>query len=123
VGYGPTPEYWYGWGQWPNRKSKHKDIKYLNAEGKLHRTYGPAYVSRTYNITAWYRGGVLHREGGPAYLHNLNQVWFCDGKLHRLCGPAVIEMGGPKQYWIDGVRFSKKQYEWEIARRKLRGLI
>jgi hypothetical protein len=43
--------------------------------------------------------------------------------LHRLDGPAVLELGGPKQYWIHGKRMSEKEYKKEIARMRRRGLI
>lgn len=127
-GYGPNPDWWNYWGAgmtiyhlW--KKSSYKDIVYRNQKYQKHRLFGPAYTSLAYNITAWYKEGKLHREGDPAYIHNNNMIWFKEGKLHNLNGPAVIEGGGPKQYWIDGVRFSKKQYKWEIARRKRKGLI
>lgn len=124
-GYGPIPQYWnYYRHQYPVRDpGNHYDIVYTNGEGKKHRIYGPAYVSSKFNIEAWYKEGRLHRVGGPAYMHNRNMVWFYEGILHRLDGPAVIEMGGPKQYWIMGQRLSPKEYKKEIARRKRKGSI
>jgi len=112
---------WYG-GPWPvppryNKKNL-RDIEYRNREGKLHRLSGPAYISKLYNFEAWYKDGQRHRIGGPAYTHNSNFVWFKEGKLHNLDGPAVIDGAGPYQYWIDGVKYSPKQYKWEIQRRK-----
>ncbi len=127
-GYGPYPEYWNYWGgtypaNRPGKPEPKPDIVHMNAEGKRHRIYGPAYVSQKYNIEEWWKDGMRHREGGPAYTHNDNKVWFYEDKLHRLDGPAVIEGGGPKQYWIMGQRMSEKEYKKEIARRKRKGLI
>jgi hypothetical protein len=126
TGYGPRPEYWDWWpGTYPasSRNRKHsKDVTYTNLDGKIHRLHGPAYISRMYNVEAWFKDGERHRENGPAYTHNRNMIWFQNGKLHRLDGPAVIERGGPKQYWIDGIKYSKKQYNWEIQRRKRKGI-
>ena len=94
-----------------------------NNEGKKHRLYGPAYINKKYKLEEWYKNGILHRIGGPARTHRYNMFWYKEGKLHNLEGPAVIEDAGPKQYWIDGIKFSRKQYEWEIARRKRKGII
>lgn len=134
TGYGPNPRWWnwYG-GPWhvrtrTNRNKKggrkiYPDIEYRNSLGLLHRTYGPAYISRTFEVEAWFKDGKRHRIGGPAYIHRSNMIWFQEDKLHNLEGPAVIEGGGPKQYWIEGKRYTEKQYKWEIARRKRKGLI
>lgn len=99
-----------------------KDIIYKNKDNKRHRITGPAYINELYDIEIWYKDGEMHREGGPAYRHKNNFVWFFEGKLHRLDGPAVNELAGPKQYWINGIKFSKKQYYWEIKRRTRRGV-
>lgn len=124
-GYGPAPQWWSYYGHpWPARQpGNHLDITYKNLEGKKHRIYGPAYISSRFDIEAWYKDDKLHREDGPAYIHKNNKVWFYEGLLHRLDGPAVIEGGGPKQYWIHGVRYSPKEYKREITRRKRKGLI
>jgi hypothetical protein len=133
TGYGPHPHRWhYYGGPWPisNRrrgssviKNLPQDIEYRNHEDKLHRIYGPAYISQLFEIEAWFNNGKRHRIGGPAYIHKRNMVWFVEGKLHNLEGPAVVEGGGPQQYWIEGKRFTEKQYKWEITRRKRKGLI
>jgi hypothetical protein len=127
-GYGPRPEYWnYHGGPYPatrpGKPTNKSDITYLNKEEKRHRIYGPAYISQKYNIEEWWKDGVRHREDGPAYIHNNNMVWFLNGVLHRLDGPAVLELGGPKQYWIHGKRMSEKEYKKEIARMRRKGLI
>lgn len=124
-GYGPYPRHWNYHGgphRVPNPGNIH-DFVYLNKEGKRHRIYGPAYMSKKYNIEEWWKDGKRHREDGPAYTHNNNTVWFFEDKLHRLDGPAVVEGGGPKQYWIMGQRMSEKEYNKEISRRKRKGLI
>lgn len=133
TGYGPNPRWWnwYG-GPWPvnawNGKPQtsrkiYLDIEYRNTAGLLHRIYGPAYISRTFEIEAWFKEGKRHRVDGPAYIHRYNMVWFQEDLLHNLEGPAVIEKGGPKQFWIQGIKYSEKQYNWEIERRKRKGLI
>lgn len=121
--FGGNPRFWSWWGNsWPVHPTRPgaatlKDICYYNKDGKLHKTCGPAYISTMFDIEAWYQDGVLHRHDGPAYRHKLSQAWFCNGILHRMDGPAVIDMAGPQQYWIHGVKFSKKQYKWELMRR------
>jgi len=108
------------WLGWQYHADNGKDILYKNREGQLHRIYGPAYISKKYDIEIWYKDGKMHRIDGPAVRHKRNLLWYVEGKLHRLDGPAIIDLGGPKQYWIDGVKFSRKQYKWEIQRRKRR---
>lgn len=127
-GYGGPPRYWNYWGSYNHVPSQWNprgltDEVWVNTEGKKYRTTGPAYISRLYDIVAWYKDDQLHNDNGWAYRHKNNYVWFKEGKLHNLNGPAVIEMGGPKQYWIDGVKYTPKQYKWEIRRRKRKGLL
>lgn len=128
TGYSCTPTRWnfygiHGFHSYSRRHPPSLDIAYYNAEGKFHRIYGPAYVSKRYDIEAWYKDGKLHRLDGPAYTHKNNMIWYVEGVLHRLDGPALIEGGGPKRYWIHGIRYSPKEYKKEIARRKNKGLI
>lgn len=128
TGFGGNPDFWNWYnGQYPvppswNPKNL-RDIIYYNKKKEIHRIYGPAYVSKLYDVEAWFKDGKLHRDGAPAYRHRGNFVWFKDGKLHNLEGPAVVERGGPLQYWIDGVKYTRKQYKWEITRRKRRGML
>jgi len=95
---------------------------YLNKDGKRHRIYGPAYVNPAYNEVEWYKNGVVHRIGGPAISRGTSFFWYKEGKLHRLGGPAVDTLYGPKQFWIEGVKYSPKEYKKEIARRMRKGL-
>lgn len=98
-----------------------KTICYRNKEGKFHRTAGPALINSLYDEEGWFYEGKLHNENNWAYRKGGNFVWFRHGVLHNLHGPAVIDMAGPCQYWIDGIKFSKNQYKWEISRRKRKG--
>lgn len=99
------------------------DIAYYNRDGYLHRLFGPAYISKKYNVKIWYKDGDYHRIGGPAIQHKENFLWYKDGKLHNLDGPAIIDPAGPSQYWIDGQRYSLKEYKKEIIRRKRKGIL
>jgi hypothetical protein len=110
------------WGHY-SRTRDGWDTVYLNTSGKRHRLYGPAYISELYDIRVWYKDGEYHREGGPAVQHKNNMYWYQEGKLHRLDGPAVITGSGPKQYWIEGRKYSPKEYKKEIERRTRKGLI
>lgn len=111
---------WNNWWVWKDRP---KDTAYKNADGKLHRIYGPAYTSPYYKVEEWYKDGDLHRIGGPARTHKDSKWYYQDGKLHNLYGPAVDAKGRPKEYWIGGQQLSPKEYKKEIARRKRKGLI
>jgi hypothetical protein len=111
------PGWSHGWG--PQAR---KEV-WTNHKGQKHRLYGPAVTVKSHQLVEWYKEDILHRIGGPARVHGSSMYWFKEGKLHNLEGPAVIDAAGPKQYWIDGVKYSPKSYKWEIARRKRKGLI
>ena len=111
----------WGWNNLSNRV-KVSGCEYRNAQGQRHRLFGPAFINPAFNTEKWYKNGVYHRIGGPAITHNLNFSWYKDGERHRLGGPAIDELGRPKEYWIEGVRYSPKEYKKEISRRQRKGL-
>jgi len=112
---------WWGLGVGPKDVVYYKPGEEDPRKKVLHRIFGPAYVSKKYDIEAWYKDGKFHREGGPAYRHKNSQIWYKDGKLHRLDGPAVSVVGHPKEYWIGGQKWSPKEYRKEIERRNRKG--
>jgi hypothetical protein len=114
---GRMHQFWWSW------KDRGKDIVYKNSDGKKHRIYGPAYISNYYRVEEWYKEGELHRVGGPARTHKDSKWYYKEGLLHRLDGPAVDQLGHPKEYWINGQRWSPKNYKKEIERRRRKGLI
>jgi hypothetical protein len=120
-GYGTTHKsnsnFWYG--GWTTSET----VSYRNELGQLHRLYGPAHVNIDYDVEMWKKAGEFHRTDGPALRQRMNQFWYEDGVLHRIDGPAVVHLGGPKQYWIRGVKYSPKEYKKEISRRRRKGLI
>ncbi len=117
-------EWWYFEDRCARVTSKiPKDLTYLNCDGEKHRLSGPAYINRAYDITIWYKNGQYHRNGGPALVHKNTKIWFYEGKLHNLNGPAIITTGGPKEYWIQGQKYSPKEYQKEIKRRKRKGTL
>ena len=55
-------------------------VCYFNAQGQLHRVYGPA-VERPNGYRAWYQNGLLHRLDGPAIeCPNGYRAWYINGK-------------------------------------------
>lgn len=86
------------------------DTYYIDKYDKYHRTGGPAIIEykMNYNKTPPERSVVL--------------VYYQHGHKHRLDGPALIEQGN-NQYYIDGVKLSKKAY-WEIINNRIeKGLL
>ena len=126
-----TPPWWGGfvgdpkWWSGSTFKSRTAgyDIVYLNTDGKKHRLSGPAYISTIYDIEIWFKNDEFHRDNGPAIRHKSTFWWFKEGKPHNLHGPAHICAGGPSEYWIDGVKMSKKEYRRQIQSKHRRGLI
>lgn len=109
-----------GWGlHWTQKhfNSGSTDTTYRNTKGELHRTAGPAYISGMFDFELWLYEGLYHREDGPAIRHKNFKAWLRHGYLHRIGGPAIEDPAGPKQYWIDGHRYSPKEYKKECERR------
>lgn len=97
-------------------------VDYLDAEGKLHRTDGPARVypdpSTYWLITGknpkktrypcgqqeWHRHGMLHREGNLPAITNPKgtEIYAVDGQWHRTNGPALIEPSGYRGFFLHG---------------------
>lgn len=114
---------WWGWSRGIDDILYYKPGTEEGTRQILHRIYGPAYISKNFDIEGWYKDGELHREDGPAYRHKDSRYWLQNGKLHREDGPAVDAKGRSKEYWIGGQQWSPKEYKKEIARRKRKGLI
>jgi hypothetical protein len=119
------PEYVRGniWPTWWGRPATKEDIAYYDTDKRLHRVYGPAYVSPHYKYEIWYLHGELHHEGGPAIILKNAELWFLNGRPHRLDGPAISGTGRKREYWISGQQLSPKFYKLEIERRKRKGLL
>ena len=87
-----------------------KVIKYRNAEGKFHRTDGPA-IEFADGTKSWFVEGRLHRTDGPAVKHaNGSEYWYIDDRLHRTDGPAIEYADGDKHWFIYGTEYSLEEY-------------
>lgn len=102
-------------------RRKKMEIMYKNSDGIIHREFGPAIINEAYDCEFWLFDGVLHRDNGPAYRHAQTYKWYRHGILHRTDGPAVTSKGEPPEYWIDGQKYSPKEYKKEIKRRQRKG--
>lgn len=58
----------------------------------------------------WYKNGKLDRKIGPAIITESSECWYTENKLNRLDGPAIIYTNGSKQYYIEGVNYTKEEY-------------
>lgn len=56
------------------------------------------------------KNGEYHREGGPA-VFNSGFHWYKEGKQHRLDGPASIWLDGREDYYLNGEKLSKEEFE------------
>jgi hypothetical protein len=126
---GVANPFYYQWyySHYMHTHAKHKgkkDVLYFNSNEKIHRLSGPAYIAGHFDCEIWFKEGVLHRDKGlPAIKYGQDKMWYVDGDLHRIDGPAVVSLSGPREFWLEGIKFSPKQYKWEISRRKRKGLI
>lgn len=57
----------------------------------------------------WLVNRTFHRDNGPAIVRNATH-WYQHNRLHRLDGPAVEWSSGDKEYWIDGVPLTEKEW-------------
>ena len=54
---------------------------------------------------------------GTKYWKTLN------GSLHMEDGPAIEWNGGTKEWWVNGISYTKQEYKYEIRSRKLKQLL
>ena len=89
--------------------------EWRNEKGQYHRVDGPAIIDGDYQ--EWWVEGKLHRVDGPAIIDGDRQEWCKEGKRHRLDGPAIID-GDVQEWWIDGVQYTKEQFDEKIRQMK-----
>ena len=83
---------------------------WLNLEGKLHRTDGPA-IEYADGYKEWWINDKPHRIDGPAVEWvDGRKYWFMNGKLHREDGPAIEWDDGYKEWYINGTYYSRSEY-------------
>jgi len=74
------------------------------------------FYFNTINGLQYYRGYLIHRIDGPAVMYNLTienttvYEWYKNGKKHREDGPAEEWDDGFKEWWLNGIEYSKEEY-------------
>ena len=92
----------------PKIKSEYDDLDKYDFYGSI--SY---YKKNTY---------IIHNPYGPAIIGIYGEVEYCiDHKWHRLDGPARIWVGGYEEYYINGKRLSKEEFEIHPERLKFLG--
>jgi len=90
---------------------------YLN--DMLHREGNLPAVEWKDGTKHYYVNDELHRSDGPAVEGHMFYTYFIHGNLHREDGPAREENWNGKKDWaLDGIEYSEKNYWEEIKRRK-----
>ena len=81
----------------------------------MHREDGPA-IEWADGSKEWYKEGKRHRDDGePAVEYTYGKKeWYKEGLRHRDEGPAVELPSGEKEYWLDGIKYTKKKYNEKI---------
>jgi hypothetical protein len=75
-----------------------------DANGKMHRTGGPAIIRPSGN-RLWFKHGKMHRDDGPAMeWASGTRQWWVNGKAHRVGGPSAELADGGKHWWLHGKR-------------------
>ena len=88
-------------------ESEYDDLdKYINFYGTIY------YCKKDTKIS--------HNPYGPAIIwKDGSKFYYIEDRLHRLDGPAVTFVGGNHEYWINGERFGKEEFEYHPERLKL----
>ena len=88
--------------------------EYRNHRGLLHRVDGPA-VEWANGSKEYWDHGRLHRLDGPAIDWVLGtKLWYQNGLFHRVDGPAIEYFNGKGEYWINGGKISKREFNRRI---------
>lgn len=83
--------------------SNPKATVWRNAQGNLHRDFGPA-ITCLDGAQFWYRNNELHREDGPALVCSDGmQQWWVNNLRHREDGPAFVAADGSREWWVNGL--------------------
>lgn len=95
-----------------------KSSQVWRQNGLIHRLDGPAVIKAD-GTQIWYVDNKLHREDGPAAIYaNGDCYWYQNDAFHRLDGPAIVYTNGDWLYYLNGRRYSKEDFDFEIAKRK-----
>ena len=94
---------------------KYKIIRW-RFNGELHSLGDFPAVICANGTKYWYQNGKSHRDGNkPAVIYADGTKFWCQhGKYHRLTGPAIKYLNGDVEYWIEGRRLFKEQFEERI---------
>ena len=97
------------------RADEYDTVRYFNAQGQLHRVYGPA-IEHPDGSKSWYQNGQLHRLDGPAVVYSDgSREWFQNGQRHRVDGPAVERHNGYRAWYINGRSLTEATWLQEVA--------
>ena len=99
-----------------------ENLEYLRNNGNIRYDFtdGSYVCIFSYNTIIWYDyNDKCHRDGDmPAYINTGGYLlYYNHGKWHRVDGPAVILSNGREEYWLDGIRYTKEEYDTEMATR------
>ena len=64
----------------------------------------------------YYNNGRIHRSDGPAFEGGCTTEWLINGVHHRLDGPAIEFSDGRKEFYIEGKRCTKTEFNKKILK-------
>ena len=90
-------------------------LRYYNAQGQLHREYGPA-IEYSNGSRVWYQNGQRHRIDGPAVEYSDgDRVWYQNGQRHRIDGPAVEYSDDGRAWYINGKVLTEAEWQQQVS--------
>lgn len=63
--------------------------------------------------------GLPHNENGPAWQHENDKEYFVNGKRHRVDGPAVEHEDGHKEWFINGIEYTKEEFQQWLIKKEM----
>ena len=87
--------------------------KYYYVNGQLHRDGGLPAIEYADGSKAYYVNGHLHRDGGLPAVERADGLkhYYVNGQQHNAHGPAIITARGTREYWLEGRRVLKAEWE------------
>jgi len=85
---------------------------------KLHRDNDKPAYEGPYGDKFWYINGKFHRDDNKPAVEYVcgKRCWYVNGVFHRTNGAAIENPDGSKEWILEGVRYSEKEYNEKVKK-------
>lgn len=95
---------------WEYELKKYHTLHAYEPRQSLSRCTNGIFYDEPNNIILYIKNEKLHRTDGPAMISKTAIHWYYNGTKSRLDGPAIIHKNGNKEYIINGKKLKKSQF-------------